>query len=46
MNNVVVKDNILTLDFKSDKLIQEEIIEDADINEPAFNSFCSNLVFS
>ena len=37
-SNVVIKDNILTLDFKNNKLLQGEI-ETANINEDAFNTF-------
>lgn len=36
--NVVLKDNVLTLDFKNNKLLQAEI-EPANINEEAFNIF-------
>lgn len=38
LNNVVLKDNILTLDFKNNKLLQAEV-EKNDINETDFNSF-------
>ena len=37
-NNVVLKDNMLTLDFKNNKLLQAEI-EKNDISETDFNSF-------
>ena len=37
-SNVVLKDNILTLDFKNNKLLQGEI-ETTNINEDAFNTF-------
>lgn len=37
-SNVVLKDNILTLDFTNNKLLQAEI-ERANINEEAFNTF-------
>ena len=37
-SNVILKDNILTLDFKNNKLLQAEI-EPANINEEAFNTF-------
>lgn len=36
--NVILKDNLLTLDFKNNRLLQAEI-EVADINEEAFNTF-------
>jgi hypothetical protein len=35
---VILKDGILTIDFRNDKLIQQEISES--INEPEFNEFC------
>ncbi|MEO5783609.1 MAG: hypothetical protein ABIQ07_10075 [Ginsengibacter sp.] len=37
-SNVILKDNILTLDFKNNRFIQAEI-ESANINEDAFNTF-------
>jgi len=37
-NNVILKGNILTLDFKNNKLFQAEI-ENKDVNEIEFNSF-------
>lgn len=36
-NNVIVKDNILTLDFKNNKLVQGEI--NTPVNEKEFNAF-------
>ncbi|MGE5106020.1 MAG: hypothetical protein ACM3H8_00620 [Sphingobacteriales bacterium] len=40
-NNIVLKDNILTLDFKSNRLFQRETIdEDSDCDEDEFNEFC------
>ena len=40
-NNIVLKDNILTLDFKSNKLFQKETIdEDGEADEDEFNEFC------
>jgi hypothetical protein len=38
LSNAVLKDGILTLDFKNDKLIQEEV-EGEVLNETEFNSF-------
>jgi hypothetical protein len=38
LNNVILKDNLLTIDFKSNKLLQAEITND-DINEKQFNNF-------
>jgi hypothetical protein len=42
-SNVILKDNILTLDFKNNKLIQAEI-ETKDVNEEAFNTFAKGQV--
>jgi hypothetical protein len=41
-NNVILKDNILTLDFKNNKLIQAEIEKSQNINEQQFNSFAQS----
>lgn len=40
LSNVVLKDNILTLDFKNNRLLQAEV-EKSDINETDFNSFAT-----
>lgn len=41
LNNIVLKDGLLTIDFKNDKLLQSEIIESSkEINEQEFNDFC------
>ena len=38
--NVILKDNLLTLDFKNNKLLQLDIAENEQvINEETFNSF-------
>lgn len=37
--NVILKDKILTLDFKDNRLLQAEIENSQDINEKEFNSF-------
>lgn len=40
-NNVVLKDNVLTLDFKNNKIFQKETIDDdAEADEDEFNDFC------
>lgn len=42
LNNVILKDGILTLDFKNDHLFQSELEENGEeVDEKAFNSFCS-----
>jgi len=40
--NVILKDNMLTIDLKNNKLIQSVITKDSEakIDETAFNSFC------
>lgn len=41
LNNIILKDGLLTIDFKTDKLLQSEIIESpAGLNEGDFNEFC------
>jgi hypothetical protein len=41
LSNVILKDRILTIDFKSDKLIQQLIDEkNTTIDEKEFNDFC------
>ena len=41
LNNVILKDRILTLDFKNDRLIQSEIQEESyTVDEGHFNLFC------
>jgi hypothetical protein len=40
LNNVILKDGILTIDYKTNKLLQNEIEEDDFINEQEFNDFC------
>jgi hypothetical protein len=40
LNNVVLKDGLFTLDFKSDKILQQHIEETNVENEPDFNDFC------
>ena len=40
-NNIILKDNILTLDFKNNRLFQKETIdEESDCDEDEFNEFC------
>jgi membrane protease YdiL (CAAX protease family) len=41
LNNIVLKDGLLTIDFKNNKILQSEIIESsARLNEQEFNDFC------
>ena len=41
VNNVILKDGLLTIDFKNNKLFQHIILNsDEDISENEFNEFC------
>jgi hypothetical protein len=40
--NLILKDNLLTLDFKNNKVLQLEIEENTAIDEKAFNAFCAS----
>lgn len=41
VNNVILKDGLLTIDFKNNKLFQHIILNsDEDISEKEFNEFC------
>ncbi len=43
LNNAILKDRLITIDFKNDRLIQVEIApESYDVDEVAFNQFCQN----
>ena len=45
MDNVVLKDNLLTIDFKTNKIIQVEIAEpNKAVDEQEFNLFCAGLI--
>ena len=45
MDNVILKDNLLTVDFKTNKIIQVEISENNKmIDETEFNFFCKKLI--
>jgi hypothetical protein len=42
-NNVILKDGLLTLDFRNNRLLQKEVVDDDeedDADEEEFNSFC------
>ena len=43
-NNVILKDNLLTLDFKNNQLLQLEPDAAATINEQLFNDFCTKYL--
>lgn len=41
LSNVILKDNVLTIDYKNNKLLQQEIDDSVSlINEQEFNDFC------
>lgn len=45
MDNVVLKDGILTLDFKSNKIFQSEVKEDeTPVDEQKFNQYCAEQI--
>lgn len=45
MSNVVLKDSILTLDFKSNKIFQSEVKEnETPVDEQKFNQFCTEQI--
>ena len=44
-NNIILKDNVLTLDFKNNKLLQLNVQEsDTKIDENNFNNFCRKFI--
>jgi hypothetical protein len=48
LNQVIIKDDILTIDFKNNKLIQaetdDEEDEDYEVGDDEFNTFCRNRI--
>lgn len=47
LQNVVLKDNLLTIDFKTNKILQVEIKEDNPaVDELEFNQFCNQQLHS
>lgn len=47
MDNVILKDNLLTIDLKSNKIIQVEIMENSRmVDEAEFNLFCKEHIGS
>ncbi|MEO6314119.1 MAG: hypothetical protein ABIU63_06385 [Chitinophagaceae bacterium] len=43
INNVILKDDLLTLDFKNNRLLQRETIdEEGDAETDAFNAYCQD----
>jgi hypothetical protein len=46
-NNIILKDGLLTLDFKSNRLMQKEVAEDEeedDADEEEFNAYCRSCL--
>jgi hypothetical protein len=48
LSNLVLKDGLLTIDFKNDKLIQQSVAETLGqpLDEAAFNEFCRSRIFA
>jgi hypothetical protein len=45
VNNIILKDGLLTIDLNNNKIIQQLVDESVNtINEPEFNKFCNHLV--
>lgn len=42
LSNVILKDGILTIDHKNNRVIQQMITEETEVNEKDFNEFCRN----
>ena len=44
MNNIILKDGLLTMDFKNNKIFQKETLDDdeQDADEDEFNDYCKN----
>jgi hypothetical protein len=43
-NNIILKDGLLTLDFKNNKVLQLELDTNTEANEKQFNDFCSQKI--
>jgi len=41
LSNLIIKDSLLTIDFKNNKIIQQYIDHKMSVNEQEFNDFCS-----
>ena len=46
VDNVIIKDGILTLDFKNNRIIQGEILSPGKIDEKEFNAFTRFLIIN
>ena len=45
LSNVILKDNLLTLDFKNNKVLQLEVEEKENFDEKMFNEFCGTRIY-
>lgn len=43
-NNIILKDRLLTLDFKNNKVLQLELHDSVHADEQAFNNFCARKI--
>lgn len=43
-NNIILKDNLLTLDFKNNKVLQLELDKQAPLDEQQFNAYCAQKI--
>jgi hypothetical protein len=43
-NNIILKDQLLTLDFKNNKVLQLELHDPVHTDEQAFNNFCARKI--
>lgn len=46
ITGIVLKDGLLTIDFKNNKLIQQYVDESDLVNEGKFNEFCKNILLN
>jgi hypothetical protein len=43
LNNIIIRDGLITIDFKNNKIIQQPVLRTGeDINEREFNEFCKS----
>lgn len=45
LNNVILKDGLLTIDFKNNKIIQQTVPKNNIIEEKDFNDFCKTQLY-
>ncbi|MFM2139359.1 MAG: hypothetical protein RJA57_1666 [Bacteroidota bacterium] len=47
LSNLVLRDGLVTVDFRNNRLLQQELLPDSDpIDEAAFNRFCTERIAS